>query len=154
MKQKLLSRVWLFAAPWTICSLWNSPGQNTGVGSLSLLQGIFPTQESGGRFFTIWATREAQETGVGSLSFLKGIFPTQESKWGLLHCRRNFYQLSYKGSTGRSPGEGNGNLLQYSCLENPMNRGGWWATVYGITKSQTCMQSHRAAIRRNKDING
>ena len=36
---------------------------------------------------------------------------------------------------GRSPGEGNGNPLQYSCLRNPMNRGAWWATVCGITKS-------------------
>ena len=37
----------------------------------------------------------------------------------------------------RSPGEGNGNPLQYSCLENPMDRGAWWATVHGITKSWT-----------------
>ena len=34
--------------------------------------------------------------------------------------------------SGRSPGEGNGNLLQYSCLENPMDRGAWWATVHGV----------------------
>ena len=32
---------------------------------------------------------------------------------------------------------GHGNPLQYSCLENPMNRGAWWATVHGVTKSQT-----------------
>ena len=38
---------------------------------------------------------------------------------------------------GRSPGEGNGNPLQYSCLENPMDRGAWWATVHGIAKSRT-----------------
>ena len=52
---------------------------------------------------------------------------------------------------GRSPGEGNGNLLQYSCLENPMERGAWWATVHGITKSRTqlsmcvhaCTYTHR-----------
>jgi len=37
----------------------------------------------------------------------------------------------------RSPGEGNGNLLQYSCLENPMDRGAWWATSMGSQKSQT-----------------
>ena len=37
----------------------------------------------------------------------------------------------------RSPGEGNGNPLQYSFLENPMNRGAWQATVPGVTKSQT-----------------
>ena len=39
--------------------------------------------------------------------------------------------------SGRSPGEGNGNPLQYSCLENPMDRGTQWATVYGAAKSQT-----------------
>ena len=38
---------------------------------------------------------------------------------------------------GRSPGEGNGSPLQYSCLESPMDRGSWWATVHGVTKSQT-----------------
>ena len=36
---------------------------------------------------------------------------------------------------GRSPGEGNGNPLQYSCLENPVDRGAWWATVHKVTKS-------------------
>ena len=39
--------------------------------------------------------------------------------------------------SGRSPREGNSNLLQLSCLENLMDRGAWWATVHGITKSQT-----------------
>ena len=38
---------------------------------------------------------------------------------------------------GRSPGEGNGNPLQYSCLENPMDGEAWWATVHGVTKSWT-----------------
>ena len=38
---------------------------------------------------------------------------------------------------GRSPGEGNGNPLQHSCLENPMDRGAWWATVHGVAKSWT-----------------
>ena len=38
---------------------------------------------------------------------------------------------------GRSPGERNGNPLQYSCLENPMGRGAWWATVHGVAKSRT-----------------
>ena len=39
--------------------------------------------------------------------------------------------------SGRSPGEGNGYPLQYSCLENPMDRGAWCVTVYGVSKSQT-----------------
>ena len=38
---------------------------------------------------------------------------------------------------GTSPGEGNGYPLQYSCLENPMDRGVWWATLHGVIKSQT-----------------
>ena len=38
---------------------------------------------------------------------------------------------------GRFPGEGNGNPLQYSCLENSMDGGAWWATVHGVTKSRT-----------------
>ena len=37
---------------------------------------------------------------------------------------------------GRSPGGGGGNPLQYSCLENCMDRGAWWATVHGVAKSQ------------------
>ena len=36
----------------------------------------------------------------------------------------------------RSPGEGNGSPLQFSCLENPMDRGAWWATVHGVAESQ------------------
>ena len=86
--------------------------------------------------------------GVGSLSLLQWIFPAQELNQGLLHCRQILYQLSCQESTslvaqmvkvsvynggdlhsipglGRSPGEGNGNPLQYSCLENPMDRGAW-----------------------------
>ena len=38
---------------------------------------------------------------------------------------------------GRSPGEGNGNSLQYSCLENSMDRGAWWNSIHGVKKGQT-----------------
>ena len=86
-------------------SPWNSPGQNTGMGSLSLLQRIFPTQGSNpniriaGKFFSSWATKEAQEYWDGSLSIFQQIFPTQESNRGLLHCKLIFHQLSYQGSS-------------------------------------------------------
>ena len=57
--------------------------------------------------------------------------------------------------SGRSPGEGNGNPLQYSCLENPMDRGAWRATVHGVAKSWTplsgftsLLQSHIWAGKR------
>ena len=39
--------------------------------------------------------------------------------------------------SGKSSGEGNGNPLQYSCLDNPMDGGAWWATVHGVAKSRT-----------------
>ena len=47
-----------------------------------------------------------------------------------------------------TPGEGNGNPLQYSCLGNPMNRGAWWATVHGVS-NQTCL-SDQATIATHK----
>ena len=48
--------------------------------------------------------------------------------------------------SGRSRGVGNGNLLQYSCLENPMDRGVWWATVHRVTKSQTRLKQSKQAV--------
>ena len=47
---------------------------------------------------------------------------------------------------GRSPGVGNGNPLQYSCLENFMGRGAWWASFHGITKSQTRLSKHAQTL--------
>ena len=49
--------------------------------------------------------------------------------------------------SGRSPGEGNGNPLQYFCLENPIDRGAWWATVHGVAKSQTRLSDYTLAIK-------
>ena len=48
--------------------------------------------------------------------------------------------LSSIPGLGRSPGEGNGYPLQYSCMENPVDRGAWWATVHGVTESDTTGQ--------------
>ena len=52
-------------------------------------------------------------------------------------CACNVGGLGLIPELGRSPGEGNGFPLQYSCLENSMDRGAWWATVQGVSKSQT-----------------
>ena len=50
--------------------------------------------------------------------------------------------------SGISPGEGNGNPLQYSCLENPMDGGAWWATVHGISKSWTRLSDFTSADQK------
>ena len=49
---------------------------------------------------------------------------------------------------GRSPGEGNGNPLQYSCLENPTGRGDWQATVHGVAKSRTRLRDFTSLHNR------
>ena len=48
---------------------------------------------------------------------------------------------------GRSPGEGNGSPPPYSCLQNPMDRGDWWATVHGVAKSRTWLRRQHEVIR-------
>ena len=85
---------------------WKSPGQNIGVGSLSLLQGIFPTQGLNPDLlhcrqilYQLSHKGSPKNTGMGSLSLLQQIFPTQVSNQGLLHCRRILYQLRYEGNS-------------------------------------------------------
>ena len=82
---------------------------------MSLLQ-LLPIEEQISAFLRVSLVAQAvknfpakQETQVGSLDLIAG--------------------------SGRSPGDRNGNSLQYSCLVNPMNRGAWWATVHGVAKS-------------------
>ena len=88
---------------------WNSPGQNTGVGSLSPLVGIFQTQElNRGLLLQSMGSLRVRHDWATSLSLF-------------LSCA----------------GEGNGNPLQCSCLENPRNRWAWWASIYGVAQSRT-----------------
>ena len=68
------------------------------------------------------------------------------AQWWRIHlqcrrCRRHEFDTWM----GRSPGGGNGNPLQYSCLENPTDRGAWWATVYRVTKSWTWLKQLNTA---------
>ena len=61
----------------------------------------------------------------------------QHDSW--LRCKESACSAGDLGSNpglGESPGEGNGNPLQYFCLENPMDRGAWWAEVHGFTKKE------------------
>ena len=54
----------------------------------------------------------------------------------------------------RSSGEGNGNPLQYSCLENPIEGGAWWATDHEVTRSRTQLSYFTSSLARNKEITG
>ena len=76
---------------------------------------------------------------LGSWSFwhLRGFPGGVDGKKKKSTC--NGGDLSSIPGSGRSPGEGNGNTLQYSCLENPMDRGAWQATVHGVPKNWTCL---------------
>ena len=60
----------------------------------------------------------------------------------------NVGDLGWIPGSGRSPGEGNGNPLQYSCLENPMDGGSWLATVHGVAKSRTRLSDFTITITR------
>ena len=62
------------------------------------------------------------------MEFLDGF-----SQW-LSNKESTCNDLALIPETGRSPGEGNGNPLQYSCLGNPMDKRAWWATVHGVAK--------------------
>ena len=61
-------------------------------------------------------------------------------KESVCQCRR--YQLSLIAGSEKSPGEGNGDPFQYSCLENPMGKGVWWATVHGVVKRDMTEHTH------------
>ena len=54
--------------------------------------------------------------------------------WTSPVAERDMGDMGSINGSGRFPGGGNGNLLQYSCLENPMDRGAWWATVHGVAE--------------------
>jgi len=81
------------------------------------------------------AMQEMQETRVQSLG-REGLKPVL---W--LSGKEFTGDVGLIPGLGQSPGEGNGNPLQYSCLENPLNRGTWQATVHRVIKSQTQLRN-------------
>ena len=109
---------------------------------------------------------------MGGHSLLQGTSLTQGSNSSLLHCKQGFpvgsdskesacnaEGLGLKLGSGRSSGEGNGYSLQYSSLENSMNKGAWWAPVYGghkesdmtkqLTNVSNLMEISRSLLGKN-----
>ena len=101
---------------------WDSPGKNTGVGYHALFQGIFPTQRSN-LCLLHWQLVPLPLDFFGDSD--SKVFAYNEGELGSIP------------GLGRSPGGEHGNPLQYSCLENPMDRGAWRATAHGVAKSWT-----------------
>ena len=124
---------------------WDSPGKNTGVGCHALLQGIFPTQGSNpGLPHCRWILYHLSHQGSSNRA--KGLVNPNKNHSSLKKnkseltiqkviqmgfpsgsdSKESAYNAGDPGSilgSGRSPGEGNGNPLQHSCLENPMDGG-------------------------------
>ena len=73
---------------------------------------------------------------------MSGFLGGSDSKVSIL----NAGDLGSIPGSGRSPGEGHGNPLQYSCLENPMDRGAWWATIHGVAKSWTLDMTEKLTL--------
>ena len=74
-----------------------------------------------------------------SLNKLRELVTDREAFPGGSDGKASAYNVGYPGSipgSGRSPGDGNGNPLQYSCLENSVDSGAWWATAHGLAKNR------------------
>ena len=156
-----LSHVWLFVTLLTVaCQAPLSMGiLQAGIlqwDAISSSRGSFWHRNwtwvscTAGRFFTIWATKEGRIAHYNTISnslffnsYLSFVNPSSGSDWfsdgRAFTC--NAGDLGSIPGSGRSPGEGNGSPLQYSCLENPRDRGAWWATVHGVTKSRTWLSN-------------
>ena len=107
---------------------WDSPGKNTGVGCHFLLQYMKVKSESE-------VAQSCQTLSDPMNCSLPGssvhvIFQARLLEWGTIA----FSELRISGS---DLGEGNGNPLQCSCLENPRDGGAWWAAVYGVIQNRT-----------------
>ena len=91
-----------------------------------------PKKLSKNHWSRVWAKIDWEVQGF--LSSDKRLFPGgSDSKESACHAE----DPGLIPGSGRSPGEGQGNPLQHFCLENAMDRGAWWATVHGLTESDT-----------------
>ena len=142
-----LSHVRLFATPWTVA---HQAPLSMGILQARILDwvAIFSSTVSSwprdrtwishiaGGFFTIWASREAHTNSQKVHEKMLNMATIREVK---IKSQREITLHHLEWLLWKSKAiirERNGNPLQYSCLENSMDRGAWWATVHGVAKSQ------------------
>ena len=142
------SHVWLFAIIWTVAHQVSVHGilQARILGWVAILSSRDSSQPrdrtppsstssaSADGFFTTSATWEIPETHCIYSHLLGQITLGFPGGSEVKVSASNVGDLGLIPGLGRSPGEGNGNPVQYSCLENPMDRGAWWATVHRVAK--------------------
>ena len=121
----------------------DSPGKNTGVGCHFLLQCMKVKSESevAQSCLTLSDPMDCSPRG----SSVHGIFQARVLEWGAIAFSGDIRDKGSIPGLGRSTGDGHGNPLQYSYLENPMNRGFWRATVHRVAKSRTRLK-HLACL--------
>ena len=118
-----------------------APGFDPWVGKIPWRREWLPTPVFlPGEFHGIYSPRGRQESDTTEqLSLTHSCIPGDASGKEAATAV-DIRDLGLIPGSGRLPGEGNGNPLQYSCLENPMDRGAWWVTVHGVAKSQTWLK--------------
>ena len=129
--------------PTSLLCLWNSSGKNTGMDCHFLLQGIFPTQRSNPgipqckQYSTINLKNVSSLVNwKGKVEIILGDFPCGASgKEPSCQCRLDIRDAGSIPGLRRSPGGGHSNPLQYSCMDNPMDRGAWQVGVHRVTQS-------------------
>ena len=100
------------------------------------LESITKYKASGGDGIPVELFQILKDDAVKVLhSIRQEIWKTQQ--WPQDRKRSVFIPIPMKGNAKECSGEGNGTPLQYSCLENPMDGGAWWAAIYGVTQSRT-----------------
>ena len=127
--KKLATAMWVTIICGGLC-LWPSKtGETLQKKRMTLARAPFPTCNRNRAFRNI-----APDSFCGGSIFLNGDFSGGS---GSKESACNAGHTGLIPGSGSSPGEGNDNLLQYSCLENPTDRGAWWAMVHRVTKIRT-----------------
>ena len=172
-----LSRVWLFVTPWTgayqapLSMEFSRQEYWSGLPFPSPRESSWPRDQIqvsciAGRHFTIWATWEACTHTYIQIYLLLKILPRKQSrgqitnkwpvKWGFSSSSAGKKSVCNAGDPAsihgleRFPGEGIGYPMQYSCLENSIDRGAWQTTVHGVTKSRTQLSDFHFTHQLNK----